>query len=304
MNKPLQVGVIGLGRRWRKHYQPALAALRKHLQPRFVCDPVHARALRAAQQVGAEAVLDAGEMLANDVDALLLLDPPWYGLWPIEQACRSGKPVFCAMPLERDDAHADAVCQSVRERQLPVMMGMALHFCPVLDPLRQLLGDMLGLRLLLWDLALPERPGPLACPVGIGTAVVDVALSLLEGEPARVEPTGGQSETARGIAFHYPNGRAVQFRWYRAKVSRPILEMKLIADNGYVKARLPRRMAWTDATGRHVFVAPRGRPLGEVLLERFANVVRGRQPPEPSLEDAYRALGWLRLVKQADDFRS
>jgi predicted dehydrogenase len=237
-------------------------------------------------------------MFENGIDALLLLDPAWYGLWPIDQACRAGKPVFCAMPLERDDAHVDAICQSVRERQLPVMMGMALRFCPVLDPLRQLLADKLSLRLLLWDLVLPERPGPLGCPVGIGTAVVDVALSLLGREPARVEATGGQSETARGIAFHYPNGRATQFRWCRAKVSRPILEMKLIADNGYVQARPPRRMAWTDGAGRHVFVAPRGRPVAEVLLERFADVVRGRLGPEPSLEDAYRALGWLRQISR------
>jgi hypothetical protein len=34
------------------------------------------------------------------------------------------------------------------------------------------------------------------------------------------------------------------------------------------------------------------------LLERFADVVRGRRAPEPSLEDAYRALGWLRQISR------
>jgi predicted dehydrogenase len=296
MDKPLQVGVIGLGRRWREHYQPALAALRRQLRPRFVCDPVHARALRAAQQVGAEAVLDPGEMFASEIDALLLLDPPWYGLWPIEQACRAGKPVFCAMPLERDDAHADAVCQAVRERQLPVMMGLGLRFCPVLLAVR--LAAKMNPRLLLVDLALPERPGPRACPARIGTAVVDMALSLLEGEPVQVEATGGQSATARGVVFHYPNERAIHFRWYRAKVARPILDLRLISDFGFVQAWLPRRMVRTKAEDRSVHVAARGRPVGEVLLQQFADVVRGRHAPEPSLEDAYRALGWWRQINR------
>ena len=46
MTDLLRVGVIGLGRRWRKRYKPALGALRQRFAVRAVCDQVRERAQR------------------------------------------------------------------------------------------------------------------------------------------------------------------------------------------------------------------------------------------------------------------
>src|SRR5262245_37514254 len=107
MAQRLRVGIIGLGRRWQR-YQPALMALRGLFEVVAVCDPHPGRAEQAARSVGCPAADGPTDLLERDeVQAALLLDPPWYGLWPVEQACRVGKPVFCAAPLGGDDAFAD-----------------------------------------------------------------------------------------------------------------------------------------------------------------------------------------------------
>src|SRR5262249_56295125 len=110
MDKPLSVGVLGLGPLWRRRYKPALLAQPRRFAVRAVCDPIVYRAALEARQVGAEVFAGPTEMLERAaVEALLLLDTPWYGLWPLELACRFGRPVFCAGGLEQDEAHADDV---------------------------------------------------------------------------------------------------------------------------------------------------------------------------------------------------
>jgi predicted dehydrogenase len=294
-DSPLQVGVIGLGRRWQKWYKPALASLHGQFQVRFVGDAVHQRAVREAERIGAEAALGPGEMFEHGIDALVLVDPQWYGLWPIEVACQAGKPVFCAAPLESDDAHADGLLQKVQDRRLPVLMGMALRSAPVLAPLRELLDGELGaVRLLLCDRLLPARRGSAAGPFALGTAVVDCSLSFLEGEPVAVRAFRAEAAGLGSFLLGYDNGRAVGFRWYSGPVSRPSWRLRWVAERGDVESNLGRRMAWTTAAGRHVLQAPKGRPVAQVLLERFARVVRGHEPVRPSLADAHRALCWLR----------
>ena len=103
----LRVGVIGLGRRWRR-YRPLLSRLREHVEVRVVCDQIKVRA--GAKQSDSSAAPAAGpvELLERpDVEAVLLLDAQWYGLWPLEYACQINKPVLCAGSLAGDESNAD-----------------------------------------------------------------------------------------------------------------------------------------------------------------------------------------------------
>ena len=117
----LSVGIIGLGRRWRR-YRPALAGLRHRLVVRAVCDQRPDRAVRAARELGCAAAAGPTDLLdRDDVKAVLLLDPQWFGLWPVGRAARLGKPVFCAVPLSSDDAHADETTRQMQTAALPAM---------------------------------------------------------------------------------------------------------------------------------------------------------------------------------------
>ena len=140
----LRIGIIGLGRRWRR-YRSALHDLRDRLTVRAVCDQRPVRAERAAREVGCAAAAGPTDLLdRDDVEAVLLLNAQWFGLWPIEQAARVGKPVFCAVPLATDEAHADDVARRVREAGLPVMAAPAPALSPAVTRLRDLLASRLG----------------------------------------------------------------------------------------------------------------------------------------------------------------
>ena len=182
----LGIGIIGLGRRWRR-YRPALADLRGRLLVRAVCDQRPARAERAARELGCLAAAGPTDLLdRDDVEAVLLLDEQWYGLWPVEQAARKGKPVFCAVSPAGDDAHADDVMRQVREAGSPVMAAG-----PALSPAVARLGDLLATRLgpsqlVRCDWCGPEVRNAAGMPGGrVLPALMHACAGLVGGEPHR-----------------------------------------------------------------------------------------------------------------------
>jgi predicted dehydrogenase len=295
-NYLLRLGVIGLGRRWRKHYLPALLRLRDRFEVRSLCDQVASRAIRQARRLGCDAAAGPTELLErSDLDAVLLCDSQWYGLWPLEPACRLGKPVFCCGSLEADDAHADSLCQQVRDSRLVVMVELAPRIQPAVQRLRELLDTSLGpARLVLGSLAEPSpRPGRLG---GSGIAVLDACTLLLGAVPVSVQEASVESSGLTSMLLDFGNGRAAQLCHYRVPSGRASVRLRVVAERGVAMAELPDRLRWTDATGRHQHTWLRERPVAEVLLEQFHRTVVEKVPPQPSLDDAYRILGWLRTA--------
>ena len=88
----LRVGLVGLGEAWERRHLPALRALADRLEVRAVCEQVGRRAQLAAAEFGAQAI-DGFRALAarEDVDAVLLLAPQWYGTLPILAACEHAR---------------------------------------------------------------------------------------------------------------------------------------------------------------------------------------------------------------------
>ena len=141
----LQVGIIGLGPRWRKHYQPALRSLREHFEVRALCDQVGQRAGQEAKELGCAAVAGPAALLEReDVQAVLLLDRQWFGLWPLSLACRRHKPLFCARSVELDAAHADALLQEGRDSGVPVVFEMGPQATALTARLREILNAEIG----------------------------------------------------------------------------------------------------------------------------------------------------------------
>ena len=103
----LRVGLVGLGEVWQVRHATALRSLTDRFEVRAICDQVRHRAEQAAEEFRAEAV-DGYQVLARreDIDAILILSPQWYGPMPILAACDSGKAVYCAagLDLEAQDA--------------------------------------------------------------------------------------------------------------------------------------------------------------------------------------------------------
>jgi predicted dehydrogenase len=240
IGNPLGVGVIGLGLLWRQRYQPALAALNPLFRVAAVCDQIEEQTASEAKRLRCLAAAGPTALLLDPaVEAVLLLDPQWYGLWPVQRACRLGKPIFCAAGLDLDDAHADALYQQVQAARLPVLMAMTPRMAPALERLRKLLDTRLGpARLVLCESAAsPPAPGAGAAldagqtlgagsALGAGlltpphrgqpseTALLDCCSALLPGDPVSVLATGREDDSLTTLLLEFEEHRAIQMMRY------------------------------------------------------------------------------------------
>lgn len=294
----LPIGIIGLGRRWRR-YRPALAGLRDRLVVRAVCDQRPDRAVRAARELGCAAAAGPTDLLdRDDVKAVLLLDAQWFGLWPVGRAARLGKPVFCAVPLSAADAHADEATRQVQAAALPAMAATGPALAPALTRLGDLLTTRLGAaRLVRCDWCGPDRK---AGPPGrhILPALMGACAGLLGGEPRSVWATAAEAARFVGILLQFGDGKAAQLNLWTGAGVRPACRFQAVTDAGDATAELPGTLRWRDGEGSHTIHAPR-RPLPLLLLERFLDALAAGGPPEPGFADAYRALLWARAARRS-----
>jgi predicted dehydrogenase len=305
--KPLRVGVIGLGRRWQRRYRSALAALRERFQVSAVCDHVQERAVQEGRRLSCAAVAGPTELLERrDTDAVLLVDRQWYRLWPVEAACRWGKPVFCCDGLEWDDAHADALYGRVQASGLPVMMALSPRVAPAAVQLREILDRCAAQAQLVVCSIVTSWSGGRASK-GAGAAnsgrgslpLLDLCASLLPGTPRRILAAGLTSGELGTLLLAYADGRALQLNRYRLPGAARACRLDVLTDRGTAVAHWPRRVRWADAEGQ-VWPRPaKDRPAAETLLDHFHAAITSARVPFPDLAHAYRLLGWWRVARRS-----
>lgn len=295
MHGRLRVGVLGLGRRWRR-YRSVLERLRSQLAVRVVCDALSHRAERQARQLGCAAAAGPVELLdRDDVDALLLLSAPWYGLWPLERACRVGKAVYCAVSPALDGAHVDEQRRQVEEAGLPVLMALPGVEAPALHRLRELLADSLGPpQLVRADRVLPgAAQANEADSAAAFLPLLRSCADLFGAAPVTVRLTPVAETGLTTLTAEFGAGRVAQLTVWRGPKARPSWQIEVVAENGTAAAELPGRLRWRDAGGGHVQHLPGRRPE-QVLLERFVQGVRAGTPLRPSIAEAHEVWTWLR----------
>jgi predicted dehydrogenase len=295
----LRVGVMGLGRRWRR-YRPILTRLREHVEVRAVCDQIARRAEAEARRLHCTVAAGPVELLERgDVEAVLLLDPQWYGLFALERACQTNKPIFCAPSLDSDEVHADALRQRIHDAGLPVFMALAPLLAPATIYLHELLKQRLGPARLVradWGVAPPHAgpardllSNPAVLPLLAGCA------SLLEATPQSVWTIDGERASFVTVVMQFGAERLAQVTLWVAEAGRAPGRFQVIAEAGTATAELPRQLRWRDADGQNAQRLPSRSPE-QNGLERFLVALRSGPPPRPSFEDAYQALVWLRAA--------
>lgn len=300
----LRLGVIGLGRRWRR-YRPLLARLRDHVEVRAVCDQVARRAEIESRQLRCTRAAGPVELLQrSDVEAVLLLDPQWFGLFPLEHAWRTNKPVYCALSLGGDATHADALHQQIQASSLPVLMGMGPMLAPATMYLRELLTHRLGQpRLLRVDWCVPpssKRPDRDLLRSPVMVPLLAACGWLLDDTPRSVQTIDGEGAPCITMVLRFGGERLAQLTLWTAATGRSPGRFEVSAEAGTATAELPRQLRWRDDDGEHAQRLP-ARPAAQSGLERFILGLRSGQPLRPSFEDAYRALSWLRAAVRSRD---
>lgn len=293
----LRVGVIGLGRRWRR-YRRLLSRLREHVEVRAVCDQIARRAESEAQQFDCAAAAGPVELLERpDIEAVLLLDSQWYGFWPLEYACHTRKPILCAVAPAGDAAHADTLRERIRSSSLPVLMALPSLLTPATRYLRELLTHRLGQARLVrvdWNTS-PSHPGVDLLSQPAVLPLLAACAWLLDDVPRSVWTVDGDSASFVALFLRFGSDRLGQINLWTTPVARSAPRFEVVAESGTVTAELPRQLRWRDADGQHAQRLP-PRSVEHSSLERFILALRDGQPLRPNFEDVHQALTWLRAA--------
>ena len=316
----LRVGLVGLGDAWEVRHRPALRAMNDRFEVRAVCAQVALRAERAAEEFQAEAVDGYRALTAReDIDAILMLSPQWFGPLPIFAACESGKAVYCAAALDLDFEQAHEVRRRVEEAGIAFMAELPRRHAAATLRLKELIATRLGKPKLLFchqrkslTASNGSLPGSHLSPIMNRDLIelVDWCRYVVDAEPTSVIGVRhglGESDeeglyrmmsldfsqegkTGEGPMAQISCGHYMPEAWTEAISFRPPAGLQVCCENGVAFVDLPSTLVWFDEAGRHMESLDMERPVGEQLLALFHRSITSLVRKTNDLEDAYRAL--------------
>lgn len=327
----LRVGLIGLGDVWQVRHAAALRTLADRFEVRAICDQVRHRAEQAAEEFHAEAV-DGYHVLARreDIDAVLVLSPQWYGALPILAACEAGKAVYCAAGLDLNADEAQQIKRRVEEAGIAFVAEFPRRQAPATIRLKELIASRLGLPRLLFChqrsvAELPpnqvlgqKAPHPMFRQM-IGQ--VDWCRYVVDRKPSGVtgviHRSGDNPVTEdyemMSLDFSEPGkpgtgpiaqiscGQYVPPDWQEAITYRPLPALQVSCERGIAFVDLPAMLVWFDQAGRHQESLDSERPVGEQLLTNFYRSVTSLIRKTTDLEEAYEAICVVQAARRSHE---
>jgi len=325
----LRVGLVGLGDVWQLRHAPALRALADRFEVRAICDQVGHRAEQAAAEFHAAAV-DGYRVLAmrEDIDAVLVLSPQWYGALPILAACDAGKAVYCAAGLDLNAEEAQQIKRRVEEAGIAFVAEFPRRQAPATIRLKELIATRLAAPRLLFchQRSVADPPANSAsgrphqhpatrylleqvdwCRYVVDkepTAVMGVVHRTSDGDDAEDYQMMSLDFSPRGKAGTGPVaqiscGRYIPSDWQEAISYRPLAALQVSCLRGIAFVDLPAALVWFDEAGRHQESLDSERPVGEQLLTNFHRSVTSLLRKTCDLEDAYKAISVVQAARRS-----
>ena len=326
----LRVGLVGLGSSWQNRHAPILRALADRIEVRGVYEQVAHRAERAAEAFGARCFESFRALiLAEDIDAILMLAPQWYGQLPILAACDSGKAVYCAVALDIDLDTAYRLKKRVEQAGIAFMAELPKRYAPATLRLKELIATHLGAprlifchqRLVRESTAADHAGPPKGMPMHHMVELVDWCRFLVDREPTSVNGVSHASgdgpyetdyemlslqfateknsklecATAQLSCGHY-----LPDQWPEAITFRPPTALQVACENGVAFIDLPDTVTWFDKAGRHRESLESDRPVGEQLLQQFVRGVTSLVRRQSDLNDAYRSMAIVLAGRESE----
>ena len=322
----LRIGLVGLGDQWQQRHAPALRALADRFDVRAICEQVGHRAEQAAAEFSAEAVNGYRALaLREDLDAVLVLSPQWYGALPILAACESGKAVYCAAGLDLTPDDARLIKQRVQQKGVALVAEFPRRQAPATLRLKELIATRLGSPRMLFchqrratETSVGGRPGnePQHSSIRDLIELVDWCRYVVGRDATWVtglmhsDGSSSGEEDYQMISLDFSQadrpgtgpvaqiscGRYIPAGWQEAVTYRPPAALQVACQQGVAFVDLPATLVWFDEAGRHQESLESERPVGEQLLAQFHLAVTSTGRKTCDLDDAYRALC---IVQQA-----
>ncbi len=180
-----RIGFAGLG--WIGRHRMNAVAESGHGDIAAVCDPVADLANETAP-----ASRSYDELLASDVDAIVIATPSALHAEQAIAALERGKAVFCQKPLGRDAVETRRVVDAARANDLLLGVDLSYRFTTAMRAVRDLvtggaIGDVYAADLVFHNAYGPDKPwfydpklSGGGCVIDLGIHLVDIALWTLQ----------------------------------------------------------------------------------------------------------------------------
>lgn len=316
----LRLGIVGLGDAWESRHRPALKAMADRFEIRAITDRVTVLAEAAASEFNACVVHGYRALAArDDIDAIMMLAPDWYGPLPILAASEHGKAVYCATSLDLEPERLLEIRRRVEDAGVAFMAEFPKRTMPSTVRLKELIATRLGKPRLIFcheRLRPPTKSTrydghrPFSSGLREMMELVDWCCYVVDCEPTTV--TGVQHRQVQGepakhdyrmLSLDFSNdapgtgplaqisyGRYLRTTWPEAASFRPPCTLQVCCENGVAFADLPNSLVWFDDAGQHIESLESERPVGEQLLIQFHRAVTSLVRNTMNMHDAFRAL--------------
>jgi predicted dehydrogenase len=316
----VNVGIIGPGLLWESKYEPALNDIRKRIRVRAVYDAV----MNRAEQVAAELEADVSPGILAlierpDIQAVLFLDPAWYGHQPIRFAIDQHKPVYVAGCLGGDTHALQQLYQEAAARGLTVMPEFDHRYTPATNRLHELMATRLGKpkRIIIEasapadDAARSFSPqdaasGWLASLFDWCRYVVRKQPVALQAQPWQPDTTGqadggycitlefaaGKPEQPTPIAeLRFPNRQCDGTKNADSKAATaPAVRRQVVCEQGEAVVEGAADIFWCNGTDSQTECLTGDRSAVDVMLDHFCRRVVGGLIPVADLNDLCHGL--------------
>ena len=140
MNDRIRIGVVGCGLISQVEHIPNVLALKSKFELRGVSDPSASVRAAMSEKFATKAVASPDELIALDLDALLIATPDsWHGVLA-ERAMRAGLHVFSEKPLCYGVAEIDSLAKVQEETGKLLQVGYMKRFDPSYEQACALIG--------------------------------------------------------------------------------------------------------------------------------------------------------------------
>lgn len=323
----VNVGIVGPGMFWESKYEPALKGIRNRIRVRAVYDAV----MNRAEQVAAELEADVSPGILAlierpDIQAVLLLDPAWYGHQPIRFAFARHKPVYVAGGLGGDTEALQQLYQEAASLGLTVMPELDHRYTPATNRLHELMATRLGK---------PRRIVIEAVAAGNGTArpasqhdetaskllgaMFDWCRYVVRRQPIALHAQPWipeSSEEAEGfcIALDFDGGKAerrtpvaelrIPIRQFGGAHSAdakaaaaPTVRHHVVCEQGEAVVEGEYDIVWSNGADTHTECLTGDRSSIDVMLDHFCRRVVGGLIPVADINDLCYSLALTRSVE-------
>jgi len=276
-----------------------------------VADDEPARAKQAAKQYGVKAFATYAEMLASDIDAVIVTSENSHHRRDVVTAAQSEKHVMCEKPLSVSKADGEAIVEVAKRSGIKLMTAFPCRYHPAFLRLKVAveacqLGKLLGIK--------ATNQGQ--CPGGWftdkklagGGSVIDHTVHLIDlmrcltgAEPARVYAEidnrmfGKEFDDTGVLSVDFTNGMfaTIDSSWSRPK-SNPFwgnVNMEVVGTEGVATMEMFAQKidVFSDKTGKHTYNYW-GDDINMALVQAFARCVRENTKPDITGEDGLKAL--------------